>query len=572
MARIRCLLIANRGEIACRILRTARSMGMRTVAVYSEADAAALHVRQADEAICIGAAPAIDSYLKIDAIIDACRQAGADAVHPGYGFLSENPALAEACTEAGVRFVGPPAAAIHAMGSKIEAKKLAESAGAPVTPGYHGEDQDDAMLRRAAEDIGFPLLIKASAGGGGKGMRRVDALPEFEAQLASARREAAAAFGDDRVLLERYLARPRHLEVQILADTHGNCIALFERDCSIQRRHQKVIEEAPGPAVCEDLRQRLCTAAVSAASAVGYVGAGTVEFIAEGDAFYFMEMNTRLQVEHPVTEAITGLDLVAWQLRIAAGERLDLTPEINGHAIEARLYAENPGAGFLPSSGRLERLRFPKEVRVDTGVVEGDAVSVHYDPMLAKIIAWGPDRSVARDKLRAALSELEIIGVAHNAGYLRNLLDHPALVSGNYDTSLADANHAVLTKGAEDHHWALAALAIVQRNMGRDSDATPWGRGDGWRLNAPPLCRIRLSHDDECRTILMEGSRINIEGRHFPPHGLLDPRRAPAYGSGWPGLPLLAGLGRRSAIPDRGRRHLRLQEPAGRHRRRERGA
>ncbi|MEQ9005773.1 MAG: biotin carboxylase N-terminal domain-containing protein, partial [Pseudomonadales bacterium] len=387
---LKTLLIANRGEIACRIVRTARAMGIRTVAVYSDADVDAMHVRAADAALRIGPAPARDSYLDVDAVLAAARAAGADAVHPGYGFLSENADFAAACEAVGLIFVGPTAAAIRAMGSKIEAKRLVAAAGAPVVPGYQGDDQDDDRLRQEADGIGYPLLIKASAGGGGKGMRRVDAPEDFAAALAAARREAAAAFGDDRMLLERYLTAPKHLEVQILADGQGRVLHLFERDCSVQRRHQKVIEEAPGPTVTEALRAGLGDAAVRAARAIDYRGAGTVEFIAEGERFYFMEMNTRLQVEHPVTEAITGLDLVAWQLRIAAGEPLDFDQDAvtcRGHAVEVRVYAENARRGFLPATGRLARVAFPGGVRVDAGVETGDEVGVHYDPMLAKIIA-----------------------------------------------------------------------------------------------------------------------------------------------------------------------------------------
>ena len=398
-----CLLIANRGEIACRVIRTARRMGIRTVAVYSEADRNAQHVRSADRAICVGPPPAAESYLAVDQIVEAALASGAQAVHPGYGFLSENAEFVDACVAAGLTFVGPSASAIRDMGSKIQAKRLVQEAGAPVVPGYNGDSQDNNLLASAAREVGFPLLIKASAGGGGRGMRRVNAAAEFSAALAAARREALASFAEDTMLLERYLENPKHLEVQILADGHGRTLHLFERDCSVQRRHQKVIEEAPAPRVDEELREALGSAAVKAAEAVSYVGAGTVEFIAEGGEFYFMEMNTRLQVEHPVTEMITGLDLVEWQLRIAAGEPLDFAQEdveARGHAVEARLYAENPGNRFLPSTGVLKRLRLPESVRVDSGVVEGDVVSMHYDPMLAKVIASGRDRVPSRYRRR----------------------------------------------------------------------------------------------------------------------------------------------------------------------------
>ncbi|MCA3231950.1 MAG: putative sulfate exporter family transporter, partial [Cupriavidus sp.] len=407
------ILIANRGEIACRVAATCRRLGIRTVAVYSDADADARHVAFCDEAVHIGGAAARDSYLRADHIIEMAKETGAQAIHPGYGFLSENEDFARACAEAGLVFIGPPASAIHAMGSKSAAKQLMEKAAVPLVPGYHGEDQDAALLRREADRIGYPVLLKASAGGGGKGMRVVDAGEGFEAALASVKREASASFGDDKVLVEKYLTRPRHIEIQVFADTQGNCVYLFERDCSVQRRHQKVLEEAPAPGMTEDRRRAMGEAAVAAARAVGYVGAGTVEFIANQDgSFYFMEMNTRLQVEHPVTEMITGQDLVEWQLRVAAGEPLPLTQEqlkIDGHALEARIYAENPDKGFLPSTGTLRFLRTPPAVqfmrggdahgpagvRIDAGVREGDTISPFYDPMIAKLIVWDVDRDAA---------------------------------------------------------------------------------------------------------------------------------------------------------------------------------
>ena len=479
---IRTLLIANRGEIACRVIRTARRMGMETVAVYSDADAHAPHVRQADEAIRIGPAPATRSYLDIDAVMAAVAATGADAVHPGYGFLSENADFAEACAAAGCIFVGPTAAAIRAMGSKIQAKKLVLEAGTPVVPGYLGDEQSAAVLAERAQDVGFPLLIKASAGGGGKGMRLVTDTAGFGAALDGARREARSAFGDDRVLLERFLARPKHIEVQVLADTHRNTLYLFERDCSVQRRHQKVVEEAPAPTVDPELRARMGEAAVRAARAIDYVGAGTVEFICEGGKFHFMEMNTRLQVEHPVTEAILGLDLVEQQLRVAAGEALTFAQDdlaIRGHAIEARVYSENVRRNFLPSTGTLHRVVWPHTVRVDTGVETGAEISLHYDPMMAKIIAHGADRAAAVVALREALRQTEIVGVEHNVPYLRNVLAHDAFLDGTYTTGLAEDEASTLTPGDEPLSVLAAALALVAGVR----DAGPWSTADGFQTN-----------------------------------------------------------------------------------------
>jgi 3-methylcrotonyl-CoA carboxylase alpha subunit len=491
MAMIAKLLIANRGEIACRIMRTAHQMGIATVAVYSDADATALHVTMADEAVRIGPAAPRQSYLRADAILEAARRTGADAIHPGYGFLSENAAFAQSCAEAGIVFVGPPPAAIRAMGGKSEAKALMERAGVPLVPGYHGADQDEAILVREAARIGYPVLIKASAGGGGKGMRIVHDAADFAAALAGAMREAASSFGDDRVLVERYLQRPRHIEIQIFADTHGTCISLFERDCSVQRRHQKVVEEAPAPGMTASMRAAMGEAAVAAAKAVGYVGAGTVEFIVEGDSFHFMEMNTRLQVEHPVTEAITGLDLVEWQLRVAAGEALPTrTPKLAGHAIEVRLYAEDPTRDFMPSVGRLTHLRLPSHVRVDAGVREGDRITPDYDPMIAKIIAQGPDRDTARRRLAAALAEAEIAGVQTNLPLLRAILAHPDFIAGGVDTGFiardADTLLAAPSPPAADVLVA-AALAVldaraVAAHVPTDPHS-PWSQTDSWRLN-----------------------------------------------------------------------------------------
>ncbi len=492
MAMFRKILIANRGEIACRVIATARRMGVATVAVYSDADATARHVQLADEAWPIGPAPARDSYLRGDTILDVARRSGAQAVHPGYGFLSENAGFAAACAEAGIVFIGPPAAAIRAMGSKAAAKALMAEAGVPLVPGYHGADQDPALLHAEAARIGFPVLIKASAGGGGKGMRVVTDAGAFAAALDGAKREAAASFGDERVLVERYLTAPRHIEIQVFADTHGNAISLFERDCSVQRRHQKVLEEAPAPGMDPARRQAMGDAAVAAARAVGYVGAGTVEFIAEAGEFYFMEMNTRLQVEHPVTEAITGLDLVEWQLRVAAGEKLPtLAPTITGHAIEARIYAEDPARDFLPSVGTLLHLRQPTErqgVRVDTGVRQGDAISPNYDPMIAKLIVHGADRPDALRRLSAALAEYEVVGVQTNLGLLRAVASHPVFGSGVFDTGFIASHPEVLAPppDPEPAVWVAACLFVLREEQAaaRAADPdSPWAELDAWRMN-----------------------------------------------------------------------------------------
>src|SRR5712671_1103124 len=451
------LLIANRGEIACRIQRTARRLGVATVAVYSDADAEALHVRAADEAVRIGPAAARDSYLRGDALIAAALKSGAQAIHPGYGFLSENAPFAADCARAGLVFVGPPPAAIRAMASKSAAKALMQETGVPLVPGYHGEDQSPALLQREADRIGYPVLIKASAGGGGKGMRRVDGAADFAAALASCQREASASFADARVLVEKYLLQPRHIEIQVFTDTHGNGVYLFERDCSVQRRHQKVLEEAPAPGMEPKRRARMGAAALAAAKAVGYVGAGTVEFIAEpGGQFFFMEMNTRLQVEHPVTEMITGLDLVEWQLRVASGEPLPLRREqleINGHALEARIYAEDPDRGFLPSIGRLAYLSPPLEtdhVRVDTGVEQGDEITPHYDPMIAKLIVWGADRKQALARMRRALAQYRVVGVSNNINFLSRLVALPSFANAELDTGLIEREQGLLFPPQEE--------------------------------------------------------------------------------------------------------------------------
>ena len=494
------VLIANRGEIACRIIRTARALGVRTIAVYSEADRAALHVRAADAAVAIGAPPAAESYLRPDKILDAAKQSGARAIHPGYGFLSENAEFAEAVRAAGLIWVGPPPAAIRAMGLKDAAKKLMSKAGVPVTPGYLGEDQDEKRLAKEAAAVGFPVLIKAVAGGGGKGMRKVDQAADFAAALASCRREAAASFGDDRVLLERYVSRPRHIEVQVFADGHGNAVHLFERDCSLQRRHQKVIEEAPAPGMDDATREAVCSAAVKAARAVGYEGAGTIEFIADAseglraDRIWFMEMNTRLQVEHPVTDLITGVDLVEWQLRVASGERLPKAQHelaIAGHAMEARLYAENPATGFLPSTGPLAHLRLPAAIRVDTGVERGDAVTPYYDPMIAKLIVHAQSRPAAAAKLSAACAEVEVWPVKTNAAFLARAAAHPEFVAGRVDTGFIEKHLGELVPAA-DVPAAVFEAAAQARVAAYRKRASVWDAANGFRLNAEPKLQVEV--------------------------------------------------------------------------------
>jgi 3-methylcrotonyl-CoA carboxylase alpha subunit len=501
----RKILIANRGEIACRIERTARRLGIGTVAVYSDADAQALHVRSADEAVAIGPPPARESYLRGEAIIEAARRTRAQAIHPGYGFLSENAAFADACAQAGLVFIGPPADAIRAMGSKSAAKTLMDKSGVPLVPGYHGEEQAAELLQRQADRIGYPVLIKASAGGGGKGMRRVDRSADFAAALASCQREAEASFGDASVLIEKYVLRPRHIEIQVFTDTHGNGVYLFERDCSVQRRHQKVLEEAPAPGMTEQRRARMGEAALAAARAVGYVGAGTVEFIDDPDgSFYFMEMNTRLQVEHPVTEMITGQDLVEWQLRVAAGEPLPLSQAqlaIHGHAIEARIYAEDPDRGFLPSTGRVYHLRAPAPtefVRIDAGIVEGDTISPWYDPMIAKLIAWGPTREAACGRLARALGDYQILGVANNVRFLSRLVQSRAFAAADLDTALIEREHDQLfpaPQRAPDAAIAAAALAVLNGQRDRAAHGpglSPWRLAGSWRLNAEGARRLRF--------------------------------------------------------------------------------
>ncbi len=492
------LLIANRGEIAIRIMRTAKRLGIHTIAVYSDADAHAAHVAEAHEAVRVGPAPARESYLNIDSIIAAAKATRAEAIHPGYGFLSENAEFAEACGAAGIVFVGPPPSAIRAMGLKDRAKALMDKAGIAVVPGYLGDDQSTERLLREAERVGFPVLIKAVAGGGGKGMRLVARSQEFPVALESARREAKSAFGDDRVLIEKYVSRPRHIEMQIFCDCHGNAVHLFERDCSLQRRHQKVIEEAPAPGMSQEMRASMGEAAVKAARAVNYVGAGTVEFIADAsqglraDHFWFMEMNTRLQVEHPVTEAITGIDLVEWQLRVAAGEPLPKRQDdirVNGHAIEARLYAEDPAKEFLPSTGRIERLRLPRAregIRVDAGICEGESVTMFYDPMIAKVIGWGRTREEAAAILAGALAETEVAGVRTNAAFLIRALVEPDFVAGDIDTDFIGHHRASLLperEGIPPGILARAASFLIKERAKAHRSRDPWDAQDGFRLS-----------------------------------------------------------------------------------------
>ncbi|MCI1090445.1 acetyl/propionyl/methylcrotonyl-CoA carboxylase subunit alpha [Stenotrophomonas sp. C960] len=508
------VLIANRGEIACRVIATCRRLGIATVAVYSDADRNARHVRLADEAIHIGPAAARESYLRGDALLDAARLTGAQAIHPGYGFLSENADFADACAAAGITFIGPPASAIRAMGDKSAAKALMANAGVPLTPGYHGDQQEPSFLREQADAIGYPVLIKASAGGGGKGMRKVERSEDFVDALASCQREAASAFGNDHVLVEKYVERPRHIEIQVFGDSHGEAVYLFERDCSVQRRHQKVLEEAPAPGMSAERRAAMGKAAVDAARAVGYVGAGTVEFIAGPDGdFYFMEMNTRLQVEHPVTEYITGTDLVEWQLRVASGLPLPLRQEqlaIHGHAIEARLYAEDADRGFLPSTGTLRRLRLPapsSHVRVDTGVEEGDSITPYYDPMIAKLIVWDVDRDAALRRMSQALADCQVVGVTTNAGFLRRLVNTDSFAHAKLDTALIEREQAALSAGGDtdDALWQLAAVAAVASTAGAGSDArdphSPWQAQDGWRLGASAPRVLPLQQGERRHTL-----------------------------------------------------------------------
>jgi 3-methylcrotonyl-CoA carboxylase alpha subunit len=501
------ILIANRGEIAVRVARSARRLGIRCVAVYSSADKDALHVEACDEAFCIGGAAASESYLDAGRILEVAQQCGAEAIHPGYGFLSENAAFARDCESAGIVFIGPPASAIDAMGSKSEAKALMAEAGVPLVPGYHGDDQADDLLARESERIGYPQLIKASAGGGGKGMRLVESAKEFSQALTSARREASASFGDDKVLIERYLTKPRHVEMQVFADTRGDCVHLFERDCSIQRRHQKVLEEAPAPGIGADLRERMGKAATDCARAIKYVGAGTVEFLLDEDgSFYFMEMNTRLQVEHPVTEMITGQDLVEWQLRVACGEPLPLGQadiECQGHAIEARIYAETPHRDFMPAAGRIRYLSLPATtdgVRIDTGVRSGDLIGINYDPMIAKLIVHAADRSTALAKLAHALSRYQILGLNTNIGFLASLVTMPEFNAADFDTGFIGKHRERLfaqDAGQLREALVIAAAATLPALESRLEAGmhSAWDARDLWRMNLPAALSVELEHD-----------------------------------------------------------------------------
>ncbi|TCR62083.1 acetyl/propionyl/methylcrotonyl-CoA carboxylase subunit alpha [Bosea sp. BK604] len=537
------ILIANRGEIACRVIRTAKRLGLRTIAVHSEADAEALFVQMADEAYLIGPAPARESYLDADKILAVAKQAGAACIHPGYGFLSENAEFADACAAAGIVFVGPPASAIRAMGLKDAAKALVEKANVPVVPGYHGAEQDAAFLAGEAERIGYPVLIKAVAGGGGKGMKRVEKPEEFADALASAQREGKSAFGDDRVLVEKYVLSPRHVEIQVFGDSHGNVVHLYERDCSLQRRHQKVIEEAPAPGMTAEVRAAMGKAATEAAKAVGYVGAGTVEFIADGreglkaDRFYFMEMNTRLQVEHPVTEAITGLDLVELQLKVAAGEPLGFTQgdvSATGHAVEARLYAEDPEKGFLPSTGKLWALQFPEGegIRIDTGVEAGDTVTPYYDPMIAKVIAHGATRDEALDRLAGALGETTVAGPRSNLAFLKKLAEAEGFRKGPFDTGFIDRNIEALGAVPQPLDAAAVAAAALQLEEERqdaglvaaaERDASegfsPWLDADAFSLLPRPVLGLPLLVDGERVEARIEwhaeGARVSLPGHEI---------------------------------------------------------
>ena len=516
------LLIANRGEIACRVIKTANAQGIKTVAVYSDADKNALHVQMADEAVYLGPSPSKKSYLRGELIIEKAKELGVDAIHPGYGFLSENAEFANLCAKNNIIFVGPPASAIEAMGSKSAAKHIMEKAGVPLVPGYHGDDQSEAVLKGAADEMGYPVLLKAAAGGGGKGMRQVWSEKEFSQALNAAKRESMASFGDDHMLVEKYLTRPRHVEIQVFCDTHGNGVYLFERDCSVQRRHQKIIEEAPAPNMSQSVREKMGEAAILAAKAINYVGAGTVEFLLdEDDSFYFMEMNTRLQVEHPVTEMITREDLVHWQLTIAEGKPLpkqqnELT--LTGHAFEARIYAEDPNNEFLPSTGTLRLLRTPKEndvVRVDTGVVEGDEVSVFYDPMIAKLVVWGENRGIALKRLISALGDYYIDGVSTNIDFLKRVATHPAFVAAELTTTFVEKHHDSLFSATSEDAASddtqvnipvMALLSLLNRKVSR-SDKTPsvWSTVGAWRANA---------NHTEILTLLCNQEEVHVGVKH----------------------------------------------------------
>ncbi len=526
------ILIANRGEIACRVIATARRLGIATVAIYSDADAAALHVTQADEAYAIGPAPARQSYLRGDAIIEIARASGAQAIHPGYGFLSENADFAEACAAADIIFIGPKPGSIRAMGSKAEAKALMARSGVPLVPGYHGDEQSLAVLTEHANKIGYPVLLKASAGGGGRGMRVVEREADLAESLDRARGEARASFGDDRMLVEKYLTHPRHIEVQVFADTHGNCVSLFERDCSIQRRHQKVIEESPGPCIDADQRLALGEAAIAAARAVDYVGAGTIEFIYEDDRFYFMEMNTRLQVEHPVTEFVTGCDLVEWQLRVAAGERLPKLQHelaITGHALEVRICAEDPERDFMPATGRITWLRQPPataNTRIDTGIRQGDTITPNYDSMIAKLIVWGEDRPTALRRMRQALASYELTGPRTNLDLLRHIIADPAFAAGDFDTGFIGRNPQLLHPASALAPEILAAACLSELQSARTDLTDPWSAGDGWRVNGTAATELTFQHGEHRLHIAARAASSNTWSLDLP-DGTLTAQQSP---------------------------------------------
>ncbi|MBL4823213.1 MAG: acetyl/propionyl/methylcrotonyl-CoA carboxylase subunit alpha [Colwellia sp.] len=539
------ILIANRGEIACRIIKTAKQMGILTVAVYSDADKDALHVHMADEAVYIGPSPSRESYLLGDNVIAAAKKTGAQAIHPGYGFLSENAGFCRSCAAENITFIGPPVAAIEAMGSKSAAKNIMEKANVPLVPGYHGDDQSRDIIKKAADDMGYPVLLKATAGGGGKGMRQVWSEDEFDEGLAAAKREAMSSFGDDTMLVEKYLTQPRHVEIQVFCDNHQNAVYLFERDCSVQRRHQKVIEEAPAFSMSEELRAEMGASAIKSAQAIGYQGAGTVEFLLDIDgSFYFMEMNTRLQVEHPVTEMISGQDLVEWQLRVAAGEQLPKTQEqlvITGHAFEARIYAEDANNDFLPATGKLSLLKTPiesKHVRIDTGVRQGDEVSVYYDPMISKLIVWDENREKALQRLAKALSEYRINGVTTNIDFLYNLATSAPFKSADIDTGFIENNYDLIFHNNEKtlvNELPITALFLIlskenkakQQALTSNDPHSPWYNANAWRLNEANLHTLILAHNDTEYTVTVEQKRqgndayyaIEINGEKFDCQG-----------------------------------------------------
>ncbi|RDE10530.1 acetyl/propionyl/methylcrotonyl-CoA carboxylase subunit alpha [Pelagibacterium lacus] len=580
--RFSSLLVANRGEIACRIIATARRMGLRTIAVYSEADRDSLHVSLADEALLIGPPSARDSYLRIDRVIGAALASGAGAIHPGYGFLSENVEFAKACDEAGLVFIGPPVAAIEAMGSKSAAKALMASSGVPLVPGYHGSEQDIETLSRAADSCGYPVLVKASAGGGGKGMRIADSAAELPEAVAAAKREASASFGDDHVLIEKFITRPRHIEVQIFGDHHGNVVSLFERECTLQRRHQKVLEEAPSSRLDESQREAICEAARAAGRAVGYTGAGTVEFVANDDGFYFIEMNTRLQVEHPVTEMITGLDLVEWQLRVAFGEALPLGQDKivrQGHSIEARIYAEDPQSGFLPATGTISQWRQPEPgpgLRIDSGFRVGDTITANYDPMIAKLIVSGDDREAALDRMAAALDAFQVAGVKTNIAFLRALVGRPEVRSGAMDTGFIERELADLLApqapiAAADLAAAASAVLAREQAEAASETASPWNRGDGWTLGATRRRRLDFEDGTETHEAVLHYARSGLElewdgavaplGWTLREDGRIDVflgDRKEAIGALWSERVV-------ELVTPRGRRRLHWVDPLGRH-------